>query len=200
MDYRSCSPFEVTFYEGLFSLIINSILLAIFTNIPLPDEEKYDEIFQLTIYNGKKYLDNFFAGFNDMGIGEIFLFILSAIGRLISNLFGHIVVKHYTSSHIILVLILGEMALAFKESQEWDNITQFILFCFALFMLLIFTEIIEINVCDLEKNTRKNIQEREKAENRLSLRSIEEEKVEVDDNIEIEMNTRESSGSYLNKD
>ena len=56
MDYRSCSPFEVTFYEGLFSLIINSILLAIFTNIPLPDEEKYDEIFQLTIYNGKKYL------------------------------------------------------------------------------------------------------------------------------------------------
>ena len=96
-----------------------------------------------------------------MGIGEIFLFILSAIGRLISNLFGHIVVKHYTSSHIILVLILGEMALAFKESQEWDNITQFILFCFALFMLLIFTEIIEINILigslKGENNHNKNI-------------------------------------------
>ena len=195
MDNRSCSPYEVTFYEGIFALIVNSVLLAVFTNIPLPDDEKYDEIFKITTYNGKKYLDNFFAGFNDMGIGEIFLFILSAIGRLISNLFGHIVVKHYTSSHIILVLILGEMALAFKESQEWDNITQFILFCFALFMLLIFTEIIEINVCDLEKNTRKNIEEREKAENRLSLRSIKEEKVEVDDNIEIEMNSRETNYS-----
>ena len=194
MDNRSCSPYEVTFYEGIFALIVNSILLAVFTNIPLPDDEKYDKIFKITTYNGKKYLDNFYAAFNDMGIGEIFLFILSAIGRLISNLFGHIVVKHYTSSHIILVLILGEMALAFKESQEWDNITQFILFCFALFMLLIFTEIIEINICDLEKNTRKNIQERERGENRLTLRSLgDDERVEVDDNIEIEMNHSETS-------
>lgn len=194
MDNRSCSPYEVTFYEGIFALIVNSILLAVFTNIPLPDDEKYDKIFKITTYNGKKYLDNFYAAFNDMGIGEIFLFILSAIGRLISNLFGHIVVKHYTSSHIILVLILGEMALAFKESQEWDNITQFILFCFALFMLLIFTEIIEINVCDLEKNTKKNIQERERGENRLTLRSLgDDARVEVDDNIEIEMNHSETS-------
>ena len=86
------------------------------------------------------------------------------------------------------------MALAFKESQEWDNITQFILFCFALFMLLIFTEIIEINVCDLEKNTKKNIQERERGENRLTLRSLgDDARVEVDDNIEIEMNHSETS-------
>ena len=31
-------------------------------------------------------------------------------------------------------------------------------------MLLVFTEIIEINACDLEKNTRKNIQLREENE------------------------------------
>ena len=53
--------------------------------------------------------------------------ILSAFGRIFSNLFGHIVIKHFTSSHIILVLILGEMALVFKEDQGWVNITQFIM-------------------------------------------------------------------------
>ena len=101
-----------------------------------------------------------------MGVGEAFLFLLSAIGRLISNLFGHIVVKHYTSSHIILVLVLGEISLVFKESTDWPNIVQFSLFCLVLLMLLVFTEIIEINACDLEKNTRKNIQMREKTDSK----------------------------------
>ena len=39
MDYRSCTPYEVTFYEGIFALIVNSILLAIFTNKPITDED-----------------------------------------------------------------------------------------------------------------------------------------------------------------
>ena len=165
MDYKSCTPFEITFYEGIFAIIVNSILLGIFTNLPLDnDNNKYDDILRLTNYEGNKYIDNFYATFNNMGVGEIFLFILSALGRLISNLFGHIIVKHYTSSHIILLLVLGEIALVFKESTNWQNITQFILFCFVLLMLLVFTEIIEINACDLEKNTRKNIQLREENE------------------------------------
>ena len=165
MDYRSCTPYEVTFYEGIFALIVNSILLAIFTNMPITDENgELDELLKLTKYNGKIYIDHFFSAFKEMTVGEVFFFILSAIGRLISNLFGHIVVKHYTSSHIILVLILGEMGLAFKKEQGWKEIVQFALFCLALFMLLIFTEIIEINACGLEKNTRKNIELRERLE------------------------------------
>ena len=162
IDYRSCTPYEVTFYEGIFALIVNSILLAIFTNKPITDEDgKLSKLLKLTIYNEKIYIDHFIAAFKDMKVGQAFLFILSALGRLISNLFGHIVVKHYTSSHIILVLILGEIGLAFKEKHEWKEIVQFMLFVIALFILLIFTEIIEINACDLEKNTRKNIQLRE---------------------------------------
>ena len=194
MDYRDCSPFEITFYEGIFSLIIHSILLTIFTNCPLPDNDKYDDIFRLTYYEGKKYLDHFFVVFKNMGIGESFLFILSACGRLFANLFGHIVVKHYTSSHVVLILILGEIFLVFKESTNWRNIVQFILFCFVLVMLLIFTEIIEINICDLEKNTRKNIYLRQLLEaNGQNAKSIlyskndDKEKIELNENLEIEM-------------
>ena len=202
MDHRACSPFDVTFYEGIFALIVNSILLAIFTNIPITDEGgKLDKILKLTEYNGKIYIDHFIAAFKDMQVGEVFFFILSAFGRLISNLFGHIIVKHYTSSHIILVLILGEIGLAFKEKHEWKEIVQFSLFVFALFILLIFTEIIEINACDLEKNTRKNIQLREELEGDNDIRegilpneSNQANKVEFD-GVEIDLRSNKSSRS-----
>ena len=202
MDHRACSPFDVTFYEGIFALIVNSILLAIFTNIPITDEDgKLDKILKLTEYNGKIYIDHFIAAFKDMQVGEVFFFILSAFGRLISNLFGHIIVKHYTSSHIILVLILGEIGLAFKEKHEWKEIVQFSLFVFALFILLIFTEIIEINACDLEKNTRKNIQLREELEGDNNIRegilpneSNQANKVEFD-GVEIDLRSNKSSRS-----
>ena len=74
-----------------------------------------------------------------MGVGEGFLFLLSACGRLFSSICGHIVIKHYTSSHVVLILILGEIGLVFKENSDWPNVAQFILFCFVLIMLLIFT-------------------------------------------------------------
>ena len=202
MDHRACSPFDVTFYEGIFALIVNSILLAIFTNIPITNEDgKLDKILKLTEYNGKIYIDHFIAAFKDMQVVEVFFFILSAFGRLISNLFGHIIVKHYTSSHIILVLILGEIGLAFKEKHEWKEIVQFSLFVFALFILLIFTEIIEINACDLEKNTRKNIQLREELEGDNDIRegilpneSNQANKVEFD-GVEIDLRSNKSSRS-----
>ena len=60
MDFKSCTPYEITFYEGIFALIINSILLAVFTNIPLDNNnKKYDDILRLTYYEGNKYIDNF---------------------------------------------------------------------------------------------------------------------------------------------
>ena len=156
---------------------------------------------RLAKYDGKIYIDNFFATFSNMSIGEVFLFILSALGRLISNFFGHIVVKHYTSSHIILVLIIAEIGLAFKDEHGWPEIVQFSLFVLALFMLLIFTEIIEINSCGLEENTRKNIDLREKEQamndsdnigNILYNKSNRTTKIIIDD-IEIEMNDARSS-------
>ena len=202
MDHRSCSPFEVTFYEGIFALIVNSVLLGIFTNMPLSSDEGLTDILRLTYYEGKIYLDNFYATFSNMGVGEAFLFLLSAIRRLISNLFGHIVVKHYTSSHIILVLVLGEISLVFKESTDWPNIVQFSLFCLVLLMLLVFTEIIEINACDLEKNTRKNIEMRVNSESKVddNIYDINSEKSDENKNLnesmELSVSYDSDSGIY----
>ena len=62
-------------------------------------------------------------------------------------------------------------------------------------MLLIFTEIIEINVCDLEKNTRKNIEISEKLDSNEEGRDT---KGILDDDIEIELNSRNSDTNIDN--
>ena len=170
--------------------------------MPLSSDEGLTDILRLTYYEGKIYLDNFYATFSNMGVGEAFLFLLSAIGRLISNLFGHIVVKHYTSSHIILVLVLGEISLVFKESTDWPNIVQFSLFCLVLLMLLVFTEIIEINACDLEKNTRKNIEMRVNSESKVdnNIDDINTEKSDenrsLNESMELSVSYDSDSGIY----
>ena len=74
--------------------------------------------------------------------------------------------------------------------------------------MLIFTEIIEINACDLEKNTRKNIQLREEMEgdddnndtieNILPSDSTEENKVEFD-GVEIDLNSNGKSSRSSSK-
>ena len=67
--------------------------------------------------------------------------------------------------------------------------------------MLIFTEIIEINACDLEKNTRKNIQLREELEGDNDIRegilpneSNQANKVEFD-GVEIDLRSNKSSRS-----
>jgi hypothetical protein len=127
-----------------------------------------------------------------MSVGEGLLFALSAVGRLISSISGHIVIKQYTAPHIVLILVLGEIFLPLREFGDWHNIVQFILFCFVLVMSLIFTEIIEINICDFEKNTRKNIFLRGMSESNVKVKNNilanenpDDKKIELTENLEI---------------
>ena len=160
MDNLFCSPYEITFYEGIFSLIINFIFLIISTNIPLSKYFKYTKLLKISEYNGEKYLDNFYTYINKINIAEVILFIVSMMGRVISNLFSHITIKHFTSSHVILLLIMGEISLDWKEKNTNEAVITAFIFIVELFMLLIFCEIIEINLCGLKDNTKKNIEER----------------------------------------
>ena len=56
LEYKFCSPYEICFFEGIFQLLLNLILLIIFTYIPM-SEIKYINSIE---YEGKKYIDNFY--------------------------------------------------------------------------------------------------------------------------------------------
>jgi hypothetical protein len=154
MEYCYCVPYEISFYQGLFALIIFTTLLIIFTNKEIKNP-KYQKI----EFKGKKYLDNFYEYIDDIYFKKILVFIIIMICRLLFNLFSHITVKCFTPSHVALILLIGEITFIFQG--QGDNPYKFygniIIFIICLFMLLIYTEIIELNFFGLSKNTRKNI-------------------------------------------
>ena len=163
MDFKFCSPFEITFYEGIFALILNIIFLIISSNISLNEDFKYNDLLKISEYKGKKYLDNFYTYIDHLEYKEILLFIFSMFGRLLFNLFSHITIKHFTSSHVFLILIMGEISsLDWSQRSTSEALIIGIIFFVEFLMILIFCEIIELNFFGLEKNTRKNIEERAK--------------------------------------
>lgn len=202
MDYRFCSPFEVTFYEGFFGLIMNIIFLIIASNTPLDKDFKYNKLLKITEYEGKKYLDHFQSYIDKIDFKEVILFLVTLIGRVLFNLFSHLTIKHFTSIHVVFLLIMGEFQLSYEGKTHWEVAITICVFVGVFFMLLVFCEIIQVNACGMEKNTRKNILERERLAQIDDSRESRDSK-EIWDGLELSSNSdRESSsinysGNYL---
>lgn len=116
------------------------------------------KICKYTEYNENIYLDNFSQYYKKLNSNEIIAFIINMLSRGIFNLFSLITIKDYTPSHVIFLLILGEMQTAFELKDLWILVITIIFYIIIFFMTLIFTEIIELNFLGLEENTKKNIQ------------------------------------------
>ena len=100
---------------------------------------------------------------------EIILLIISMLSRLFFKLFGLITIHIYTSSHIILLFIIGESIFLFWDFKEYNILyLNIFLFVLLLFMFLVFTEIIELNFCGLQKDIKRNIKERAFTETSLN--------------------------------
>ena len=195
MDYKFCSPFEITFYEGIFGLILNIICLIISTNIPLKEDFKYNNLLNISEYKGKKYLDNFYTYLDKLNAIEVLLFIVSMSGRLLFNLFSHITIKHFTSYHVFLLLIMGDLSsLDWRGKNFGEECIIIVIFFIEFIMILIFCEIIELDFCGLEENTRKNILERAEFERYENINNENKslDSNEISDGLELTSDVRES--------
>ena len=188
MEYKFCTPYEISFSQGILVSILNSILLLIFTNIEMgKSDEKYIK------YKGKEYLDNFFQYNEKINIKEILIFIAIMICRLTFNLFSTISVKHYTPPHVALILLIGEITFIIKDkSDNWCFYVKIVIIIIVAFLLLVFTEMIELNFCGLSRYTRKSIAERADKASGTS-----DDSNEVDG---LEINSNSSSGSDEEKE
>ena len=154
MEYKLSSPYEICLFEGVFILVINLILLIIFTFIPM-SEIKY---IKNTEYEGKMYIDNFFQYFSKISYIEVISFIIIMLGRFGFNIFCLLTIKYFTPSHSIIILIIGEVFFAFYDLEPlWRVFIEFFIYTPLIFVMLVFLEIIEINLWGLQKNTEKNI-------------------------------------------
>ena len=169
IEYKFCSPYEICLMEGIVILIINLLLLILFTFVPLSEINyiKYIE------YDGKIYLDNFIQYFSQISYIEAILFIIIMLSRFGFNIFCLLTTKYFTPSHIIIILIIGEVYFALKDLVfSWKKFVLSGLYIILIFVLLVFLEIIEINCYGFQKNTEKNISIRAKE---IDLTLIEDE-------------------------
>ena len=161
MDTLFMTPFELSFYEGIFAVILNIIFLSISTNVSKDNAPLLIELTKSCEYHGKTYIDNFYVYWESLSVTEVFAFIIQMFSRSIFNIFGHIIAKDFTPSHVIFLLMLGELLLCFKNDFDLKYIGSLFIIAVELFLLLIFTEIIELHFWKLDYNTKKNIRIRE---------------------------------------
>ena len=157
VDVKFSSPYEICCLVGIFELIIFTFLLIIFTNIPFSGNENMNHF-------SNDYIDNFFSYIDKLDYKEILIFILSMLSRCVFILFGFITVDFFTPSYVVLILIMGEISFLFVEDYNWKLYLKIVFFVFLTFFVLVFIEIIELNFFGLQKNTKKNINNRSTSE------------------------------------
>ena len=166
MDNRFCSPFVLTFCEGMMSLFFNAIFLIIASVIPVSNHFQYKSILRLTEYKGKKYLDNFDAYIDKISKNfvEILFFFITMSGKTVMNLFSHITTRYYTSSHVMLIVILGKSFVILKLKETYQIAIAAVVFFIEIIMIFIYCELIELKCFGLQQNIKRNIEEKKRAE------------------------------------
>ena len=140
MDNLLFSEYEITFYEGIFSLIISIMCSVIFPKV-----------------------DSFTNYYDSLNFREVVILSLIVITQLICSLFGLMTIKYYTVFHYLIILLFFEGEFyRYKPKENKDFLINLLLYIAVLFIILVFIETIELNCFGLQKYTKKNIIKRAK--------------------------------------
>ena len=157
MEYKYITPYRACYKFGLINLITVFIVYIIVTFIPCKRD------FCVAVYNETSYFGNIILIFTIPGL---FLFIF-LIFRAIVLILNYITIHYFSVCHCFLLLhsIMIFDSGPFKKlnSGKFSMKTIFISLIFYIlgfFFILVFLEIIELNICGLSYNTKKNIEER----------------------------------------
>ena len=155
MDYYYVSPFACLLYMG-----IESTILIIIYNI----------IYSLIYYKDFSIIINIF------NLSNKIIYFLLFLELILGTVYGviQILIIYYFSPLLLMVTDIISPILQFtikiilKEKEEKLDILDKILIYIGYFIIticaLIYSEIIICNFCDLNRNTYKNIKERQKEE------------------------------------
>ena len=143
MNKKYIVSYEILFIEGIIELILGIITLIITTNIGA--------------------IDNFMDFIEQIDAKEIMLLIVLTLIQFLLYLIEIIIIDMFSPFHIILINIIRDYILFFAN---FDKVSLFvsiyvtICICVCVFMILVFTEILELNFFGLSKMTKKNIEKR----------------------------------------
>ena len=139
----------LNFSLGLFLFSLNSMTLIVILIIGDPNGEK-------------NFINNFFHYF-EIEVGYIILrfFIEFILYGIFSQILRLLVLENLTPNHMLISYEISKLSNVLIKStslNKWFSIIPFIL---QFMSLMFFLEIFEYNFCNLNKNTKKNIDLRE---------------------------------------
>ena len=138
MEKKYVSVYEFSFHVGIITFI-SFFIFALF------------DYYIFKIFDYSKYFNNF-------DVKELFLIFGVIITQLGINLTTLFTAKNNSPCHIFIIFVFGQIACYIKMAVS--DVIIIILLIIILFLSLIFNEIIEINVCGLSHNTKRNIVDR----------------------------------------
>ena len=159
------SPYFIISFFGFIELIFTIILgtITYFAN-------------GLFCQGDKCRLPSIVPYFDDFEFKMCWSILISLLFKAGEYLLASFIIYYLSVNHICVVYILGKF---FENVTEGKNsIWSFILFFFLFFSFLLYLEILELNFCEINKQTKKNIEDRAKREN-LTKFSEEDERKEA---------------------
>ena len=167
MESKYLSPYLICSTFGLINGLISIIFYFFVTYTPCINS------FCELKYNNKYYFDNIYSVFDNISSIEIFLYIYTIFQSGIYQILIYIIINDFTVCHIFLFYQALEFADSFIEI--FNNEINYFIVCililsgiFEIFIVLILLEIIELEFCGLNYNTKRNIRKRALIESNLS--------------------------------
>ena len=147
------------------------------------------------IINGKAFYLYFKTGDAGIKIGKILLnYFLSVIGTILNILN----IYYFNPNYILISYQFSKLVDVLITKPEKTKLYFIIFFVFQLFFLMIYLEILELNFCNLNKNTRNNIAFRSITESsELTSRNISDDYIDIDINREYTINIKENDDKNI---
>ena len=186
MDLKYISSNKLLIIYGLMGTIICCLVCIMTTFLPCGDSViSFDEMIKICKYNRTindgeynenviyYYYDSFISHsenlFNKSGLDlfkNICLIIMKIIVIYLVNLLSILIIKYLNPLFFVVARFIyyflvefmnAIISLSKKESLEEGDYLDFFSELFAIFGILVYTELIELNFCDLNFNLKKNI-------------------------------------------
>ena len=161
MKYKFISPYKCNFMIGIINVPIIILIYFIISLTPLGNDKS------------EYYYDNIFKFFKDLGNFETKGLIKLISLPIVYGIYQFIVIKtiyDYSIFHMYIPFLIEYFLENITKDFNMIEKSFLIVSLFIeLIMILVFIEIIEINCCGLNKNLKKNIQERGTIDSSLNI-------------------------------
>ena len=172
MEKNYCSPYQICIGIGIIEFILNLIILISFNLADLKIEG---------IQDPKKFPEYF----NNFDYNDLIVCFTIIIALFFFNISLLLTCDYFSPCHTLIIYIVKDCSLYLRPCENVVlNILSFLILILIAFAILVYIEIIEINIFKVSYNTKKNIEIRSERESLIEFRHLlpsNEEEEEIED-------------------